>query len=84
MFKRAGMDLNELDNVMYVVGSSHKGRHTRNYHDAVFADVSKAMQRAERGLTDPDALLNARRTAARKELDRWRERIEKDPGVMYR
>lgn len=87
LFRSAGMDLHDTSNVMEVMASNHRGRHTNKYHDMVLTDIEAAIKSADRNsrakrLSESE-MVGPRRDAVRRVLDKWQDRIRNDPGVMY-
>ena len=73
IFKQAGMDLNDADNIIYLEG--HRGAHTKVYKQYVQDVLSEAVG----DLPQPDAEI-----ALRKALRRLAEELEKNKRMPYR
>ena len=79
--------MHEDPNILQVSADKHRGRHTNKYHTRVYNDVVKANNRATaRGkklcLSNKE-IRELRRKEVLKTLDGWRDRVTKNPGIMY-
>lgn len=77
LYSKYGLDVNDFENLVPMLKTKHRNKHTPEYHQAVYTDLNRTLNKCPDDIT-------VRRNALIERLEWWKLKLYEDPEILRR